>query len=95
MNKKQIYEEKLQAQLDEWNATIDTLKAKAAKEKAEAKLSYQETIEELQHKRAAAREKLQELQLAGDDAWEELKNGVQQAWSDLGDAVKAATSKFK
>lgn len=95
MNKKKAYEEKLQAQLDEWNATIDTLKAKAEKEKAEAKISYLETIEELQHKRMTARKKLQELQLAGDDALEELKDGIQQAWSELGEAVKAAISKFK
>ncbi|MGW8311914.1 MAG: coiled coil domain-containing protein [Desulfuromonadales bacterium] len=95
MNKKQAYEEKLKAQLDEWNAKIDVLKAKAEKTGAEARVDYRETIEELQKKRTKAKDKLQELRTAGDDAWKDLKTGVEQAWSSFGDAVDSAVSRFK
>ena len=38
---------KLQAQLDEWSAEIDKLKAKADKAEADAQLEYYKEIEEL------------------------------------------------
>jgi len=95
MEKRKAYEEKLQAQLDEWAAKIDTLKAKASKAEADAKVNYHETIEELEKKRADAKKRLQEFREASDDAWTELKSGLDKAWSNLGSAVKSATEKFK
>ena len=95
MSKKQAYEAKLKAQLDEWNAKIDVLKAKAEKAGAQTKIEYHETIEDLQKKRAKAKDKLQELSAASDDAWDDLKGGVEQAWKSFGDAVDSAVSRFK
>ncbi len=95
MQKKQAYEEKLQSQLDEWDAKIDVLKAKADKAGAAAKADYYETIEDLQQKRAEAKDKLQELRAAGDDAWEDMKEGLEAAWSRLGAAIKSARSRFE
>ena len=94
MEQKQAYEDKLKAQLDQWNAKIDLLKAKAAKAEADARVNCLETIEDLKNKRNQAREKLQELRQAGDNAWLDLKGGVEEAWNRLGDAVKSATSRF-
>ena len=95
MNKKQIYEDKLKAQLNEWDAKIDVLKAKAEKAEASVKADYYKTMEELKKRRNSAKEKLGELQTAGDDVWEDLKDGVENAWSALGAAVKSAISRFK
>ncbi len=95
MNKKQAYEEKLQAQLDEWSAKIATLKAKASKSEAETKVKYYETIEDLQERQASVKSKLQDLREASDDAWEDLKEGVEHAWNSLENAVKSATDRFK
>ena len=95
MSKKEAYEKKLEAQLDEWNAKIDVLKAKAERAGAEAKVDYEETIEDLKQKRSAAKSKLQDLRQAGDDAWEDIKSGVEQAWDEFGNAVKQATDRFK
>jgi len=95
MSKKDAYRKKLEAQLDEWNAKIDVLKAKANKAEASAKVEYHETIEDLQKKRSNAKDKLQTLRNASEDAWEDLKGGLEQSWSDLEAAVKAATSRFK
>jgi predicted ATP-binding protein involved in virulence len=67
-DKRKAYEEKLDAQLEEWNAQIALLKARADKAKAEAKIEYYKTIEALQHKQDEARTKLHELKTAGDEA---------------------------
>jgi len=95
MSKKDAYKQKLETQLDEWNAKIDVLKAKAKKAEAGAKVEYEKTLEDLQKKRSAAKDKLQELRDAGGEAWEDLKGGIDQAWSDLGSSIESAMKKFK
>lgn len=94
MSMKKAYEKKLQSQLDEWSAEIDTLKAKADSAEADAQLEYHKQIEELQSMQDAASEKLGELKEAGDDAWEDLKAGIDSAWDSLGSSIKSATSRF-
>jgi hypothetical protein len=95
MDKKQAYEERLKAQLEEWNAKIDVLKAKAKKAEAGVGVEYYETIDNIKAKQVVAKNKLAEMREAGDDAWEDLKEGLEGAWNSLGDAVKSATSRFK
>lgn len=95
MNTKQAYEEKLKAQLDEWNARIELLKAKAENKKADSRVKYNETIEKLQAKKSLADDRLQELERASDDAWRDLKGGVESAWDELGSAVKSAWERYK
>jgi multidrug resistance efflux pump len=94
-DKRKAYEEKFGAQLQEWNAQIALLKAKADKAKAGAKIEYYKTIEALQHKRDMAKAKLQELKAAGDGAWEDLETGAEKAWTEVKMAFNDAVSKFK
>jgi len=94
-NRKKAYEEKLDAQLKEWNAQIALLQAKANNAKADAKIEYVKTIEALQRKQHEARTKLQELKTAGDEAWEEIKAGAEKAWADFKTAIHDAASRFK
>jgi hypothetical protein len=95
MSKKQAYEKKLQAQLDEWSADIDKLKAKADAAAADEQLEYYKQIEQLQSMKDTANKKLTELKKAGDDAWEDIKVGIDSASDSLGSAFKSATSRFK
>ena len=94
-DKRKAYEEKIDAQLEEWNAQIALLKARADKAKAEAKIEYNETIETLQRRRDEAKAKLHELKAAGDEAWEDLKTGAEKAWAEVKTAFHEASSKFK
>jgi len=93
--KRKAYEEKFEAQLKEWSAQIDLLKAKADKAKANAKIEYYSTIEALQRKRDLAKAKLQELKSAGDGTWENLKAGAEKTWGEVKTAFNDAVSKFK
>ena len=95
MSMKEAYEQKLQAQLDEWAAEIDKLKAKADSAEADAQLGYYKQIEELRSIQKSATNKLAELKDAGDDAWEDLRAGIDSARDSLGNALKSAASRFK
>ena len=95
MSMKEIYQKKLQAQLDEWSAEIDKLKAKADRAEADAQLEYYKEIEELRSMQKEARSKLLELKNASDDAWEDLKAGMDSSWNIVGNALKSAASRFK
>lgn len=95
MQKKELYERKLQAQLDEWTAEIDTLKARADKAEAEAQLEYYKQIESLRAMQQNAHTKLLDLKQAGDTAWEDMKAGMDQAWNSLGTAIRSASNRFK
>ena len=94
-DKRKAYEEKLDAQLKEWNAQIALLQARADKAKAEAKIEYNKTIEALRQRQEEARARLHELKTAGDEAWEDLKTGAEKAWDEVRSAFHGAVSKFK
>ncbi|MFC3285976.1 coiled coil domain-containing protein [Litchfieldella rifensis] len=95
MRNREAYEQKLQAKLDEWQAEVDKLKARAQGAQADARIEYQEEIDRLESYRDEARQKLAELREASDDAWEDLKDGAERAWDSASEAFKSARSRFK
>lgn len=95
MAEKQDYEAKLRAQLNEWKAQINVLKAKAEKAEASLKAEYLEQVEKLQGERRSLQAKLEELEEAGDHAWADLKIGIDLAWDSLSEAVQSAVSRFR
>lgn len=95
MSKRDAYAKKLQAQLDEWGAEIDKIKAKADKAEANAQLEYYRQIKELHAMQHSASNKLSELKDASDDAWEDLKASIDGLWDTLGKKLHSSTAKFK
>jgi chromosome segregation ATPase len=94
MERKEAYAKKVQAQLDEWDADIKKLRARAEQAEANAQIEYQKQIETLQSKRDSVKGKLADLKRASDDAWEDLKDGLESARDSLGNALKSATARF-
>ncbi len=95
MSNKELYKQKKQAQMDEWRAEIDKLKAKAAAASADAKLEMNKKIQVLEGKMQEGKAKLAELADASDEAWETFKDGVESSWDSLKTSVSEAASKFK
>ncbi len=95
MSQKEAYQEKLKAQLDEWSADLDKLKARAEKAEAGLKIEYHNEIEQLRAKKEAVEQKLSELKNASEDAWEDIKAGIETSWDSLSQAIKSAVSRFK
>lgn len=92
-DKRKAYEEKLVAQLAEWRAELDKLRATAQRADAEARLAAHRRIEELEAQQSALRDKLNALKSAGDDAWDDLRAGIEKASSELGAAIRRASSR--
>jgi hypothetical protein len=95
MNDKELYQKKKQAQLDEWQAEVDLLKARAAGARADAQLKMNKKINSLEIKIQEGKAKLSQLAKSSDDAWDSIKDGVETAWDSLKHAFSDATSKFK
>jgi peptidoglycan hydrolase CwlO-like protein len=95
MSNREEYIRKMQGKLEEWNAEISTLNAKASDVKAEVKNEYYEQIESLKAKQATARQTIEELQQAGESAWGDLKSGIGLSWTAMGEAIDSARSRFK
>ena len=95
MSSRDAYIQKMKAKLDEWNADIAQLEAKADGAEADMKMKYNEKIDALKKQREEAAAKLVELRNASEDAWEDIKVGLESAWDSLGSAMKSALSKFK
>jgi len=94
MTTRHEYIEKLKNKLDEWDADIDELEAKAGKTKADVKFELEDQITSLRLKRDIASLKLSEIKDASEEAWEDVKQGTEEAWSNLKDAIEKARSHF-
>lgn len=95
IDQRKAYEEKFDAQLQEWSAKIALFDAKAGLAKAETKIEYYKTIDLLQGKQDAARTKFQELAAARDEAWEDIKIGAENLWAEVKDTFHSADSRFR
>ena len=95
MKSKEAYIQKLHAKIDEWNADIDRLKAKADQVEANSKIEYQKQIQALKTNRDEIEKKISEISRSSENAWEDLKAGVDLAWEAMSEAIKSATTRFK
>ena len=92
---REAYVQKLKAKIDEWNAEIDKLAAKAEQVDADSKIEYQKQIDGLQAKRDELERKISDIREAGEGAWEDMKAGVESAWEALDEAFKSMSERFK
>jgi hypothetical protein len=89
------YQQKLEAQLKEWDAKLDQLNAKAQKATADARIKYENELESLKGKRAEAHKMLVELGKRGENAWEDMKDGAERVWDEMGKAMEKIAARFK
>lgn len=94
MSKKQEYVDKLQGQLDGFNAKMNVLQNQASEADSSYQPSHNQTIEELSLKRQVVESKLNQLKNAGEEDWEDLKEGMENAMADFSTAIKGATARF-
>lgn len=94
MENKQTFQEKVEARIEQLDAEIDLLKAKARKVKAEAKLEAVDQLEKVDQERAGLQEQLKEFNASGKDAWQDLKGGINEALEDLEESLDQARSNF-
>ncbi len=94
MSDKEAYRDKMNAQLDEWNADVDKMRAKADQADADTRIAHHKEIDGWVSSRDAAKTKLKEIDNGADDAWEDVKNGVENSWNDLKHGFNKLTNRF-
>ncbi len=72
MSKRDAYVAKMKLQLDELNAKMAELEAKAKEAKEDARDKYNEELGKLRHQSKLAVAKLDELKASGEDKWEAM-----------------------
>ena len=89
------YVQKLKASMNELNAEIKLLEARADKAGDEAKLKYYKQLDDLEKKRKEVEDSIEALQQAGESAWEDLKQGLENSWQILKTSLSKAKSEFE
>jgi uncharacterized coiled-coil DUF342 family protein len=95
METRELYKQKYEAQLHEWSAKIEVLKAQADKRTAEAKIDAKPHLDALNDKLAAAKAKLHEIAEATDDKMDEVMKDADHVWNDFKAAVEGAYDALK
>lgn len=95
MSKRDAYIQKLHAKIDEWNADIDKLMAKAQQVEADSRIEYQQQIDALKQQRRKVENLLADLKRSGEGAWDDLKTGLDLAFESMNEAVRSAMTRFK
>ncbi len=67
MSIRDVYEKKMQAQLNEWKTRLEVFKEKADQEETNLQLEYYTLIDEIKLELETAHKKLQLLKQAGDE----------------------------
>jgi peptidoglycan hydrolase CwlO-like protein len=83
LQEKEAYQKRVESELNEFDARIDDLKAKAERLGPEARAALDKDIDELRTKREGAQKMLLDLKSARGKAWDEAKSKLDAAIDDL------------
>lgn len=89
--KRDEYVAKMKLQLDELNAKMDKLEAKASEAREDARAKYKEEMSKLRQQSKLAKGKLDELKAAGEDSWDVMVAEMEK----VRDAFKHSFNYFK
>lgn len=92
--KKEAYKKKVEAELEELEAKINLLIAKAKNASADTRIKAQNQISLLKKKYEDVSEEISGLQSKSKEAWEEVTNGIDEALDDLKVSVDEAIEQF-
>ena len=95
MNDKELFQQKKQAQLDEWKADINKLKAKASMMSADVQIKLNENISTLERGFDESKSKLSELKEAAEEKYESMESSVESAWDKIASKFNEVKEKFK
>jgi outer membrane murein-binding lipoprotein Lpp len=92
---KTSYQERIGAELKDWAAKVDRLKADVEELGTEAGRMVEKRIEILKDKRKAAVRKLSTLKRSPEEGWEGFKSGLEKSLDDLKQTLDQTLSTFR
>jgi len=95
MSNRETYIKKAEAQLEEWSAQIDLLKAKGENLAADAEIEFRKKLDEAEKKRAELSSYLDQLADKTDDIWDDVKDEAEEKWDAVSKTFSNFIDKFK
>ena len=92
IQQKDVFQRKVQTELDEMQVRISQLRGQVKHASAEARADIQKAIGELEKKRDLASKKVEAIQSATASSWEQVKSKTEAAMDDLRDSLTRARS---
>lgn len=90
-----LYLEKMNADLREWHARLDLLRAQANKAGVEARIRWLREIDDLEQRQSAFRRTLNEMKTMGESGWDRLQRTMDSARHDLADAMERLADRLR
>jgi chromosome segregation ATPase len=90
-----LYRQKYDAQLREWQAKMEEVTARCDKLGAQARIDMQPHLDTTRTKFEAAKAKLMDLGNAAEDTWEEVKRNADSAWNEFKSSLEGAYDALK
>ncbi len=95
MDTREAYKDKYEAQVKEWGAKVDVLKARAEKAEAQAKIDLAPHVTGVEKKYEAAKAKVTHIAQATDEKWNDIKKDADKVWHDFEESVWGAFAAIK
>ena len=95
METRELYRQKYEAQIHEWGAKLEGIKAQAEKLTAQAKIDVKPHVDAVHAKFDADKAKLNDIAGATDEKWDEVVKTVDHGWNDLKAAAEGAYATLK
>jgi hypothetical protein len=92
---KEEFRKKVEAQLKQWDVDLEQLKAKAHLASENARVIFENELEELKGQRARLQLMLTQLSARSGNAWEDLRDGMEKSWSEMRKALEKVSSHFR
>lgn len=91
---KEEFQKDLEVRLRQMDVEIAKLRERGSELQADAKVKWEQKMDELETKREAARGKLAELRQSSAAAWKDLQAGAKSAWDEMDRAFREAAKEF-
>lgn len=95
MEKRDLYIEKINAQIKQYSAKLAEMRGKATENHADMKLEYLKQVEKLESNRDALKEKYEQLRKSSESSWEDIKEGTEKAFNELKESFTKSDKYFK
>ena len=94
MNEKDLYLQKLKAQLFDWQIHVENLQESMAGISIGAKYELNQHIAMLEAKIKEGKNQIKKLSSATDESWEIVKASVDEVWESISEVFKEAYKEF-
>jgi hypothetical protein len=91
---KTAYQQKMESIIEGWNAKLDALKAQAKGKNADARLSFDRRIRDIEYQKNSLGLQLEKLKAANDATWADFKYEIDSAIINMKKTFNSVRGKF-